>query len=85
MTTTGAAGNAASGSGSLPDLGNIPQGLSGSSDPMQALQDQRLGDDLKLLALQDQIQRNSRQVALVSNVMKARHDTAKSTISNMRS
>jgi hypothetical protein len=41
--------------------------------------------DLKLLALQDRIQRSNRQVVLISNVMRGRHDTAKSAISNLRS
>ena len=41
--------------------------------------------DLELLALQERIQRTSRQVMMVSNVMKGRHDTAKAAISNIRS
>lgn len=45
----------------------------------------RITDDLQLLALQDQIQREGRQIALVSNVMKARHETTKAAIGNIRS
>lgn len=45
----------------------------------------RVTDDLQLLALQDQIQREGRQIALVSNVMKARHETTKAAIGNIRS
>lgn len=62
----------------------VDQGVAGNA-PSQALGDQRLGEDLQLLALQEQIQRHNRQIALLSNVMKARHDTAKAAIANMRS
>lgn len=54
-------------------------------DALSAYQDKRLGDDLKLLALQEKLQSNNRQVTLVSNVMKTRHDTEKAAISNIRS
>jgi hypothetical protein len=53
-------------------------------DTARALQEQR-SEDLKLLALQNEIQRHDRQISLVSNVMKARHDTAKAAIGNIRS
>ena len=73
--------------GNLPALGTGPLGIGGGGpqDPIGMLQDQGMSDDLKLLALQDKIQRNNRQFMLISNVMKARHDTAKSAISNIRS
>ncbi len=64
---------------SLAGVGN------GSLEATRALGKQGLDEDLQLLALQREIQRHSRQVALVSNVMKARHDTAKAAITNMRS
>lgn len=55
-------------------------------DLMKNLQSEnRLSEDMKLLALQEKIQRDNRKIALVSNVMKARHDTAKSAIANIRS
>ena len=41
--------------------------------------------DLQLLALQQKIQSHNRQITLLSNVMKARHDTEKSTLRNIRS
>lgn len=56
-----------------------------ATDPTAALLDQRYDDDLKLLSLQDQIQRHNRQISLLSNVMKARHETAKAAIGNLRS
>jgi hypothetical protein len=58
---------------------------SGSAlDMQQTLHQQRLDEDLQLLALQDGIQRHNRQISLMSNVLKSRHDTAKSAIGNMR-
>ena len=54
-------------------------------DVMRQLQDQRMQDELKLLTIQSSIQQQNRQISLVSNVMKARHDTAKAAISNIRS
>lgn len=84
--------------GALPSVNSVRNGagVSGSpglggnaapDDPLGAFasQGQGMSEDLKLLALQDQIQRNNRQIAMVSNVMKARHDTAKAAISNLRS
>lgn len=41
--------------------------------------------DLQLLALQQKIQSHNRQITLLSNVMKARHDTEKNTLRNIRS
>ncbi len=61
--------------------GNQPS----QGDPAQVLQQARFNDELKLLAIQDEIQRRDRQISLISNVMKAKHDTAKSTIGNIRS
>ncbi|MCC6746414.1 MAG: hypothetical protein IT371_02075 [Deltaproteobacteria bacterium] len=54
------------------------------ADPLRAASSQKYGEDLKLLELQDQIQRQNRQISLVSNVMKARHETSKSAIGNIR-
>lgn len=42
-------------------------------------------DDLALIALQQRIQRKSRQVATLTNEMEDTHDTEKSAISNIRS
>lgn len=46
---------------------------------------QQVSEDMKLLALQSEIQRHDRQITLVSNMLKAQHDTAKSAIGNIRS
>ena len=52
---------------------------------LRQMMDQRMSEEIELLALQSQIQRHNRQITLVSNVMKARHDTAKAAIGNLRS
>ena len=79
-----ASGGSAGGSGATGGAGG--SGAASSPDElMKQLQDQRMQDELKLLTLQSSIQQQNRQVSLVSNVMKARHDTAKSAISNIRS
>lgn len=70
---------------SQPRIGATATGGATTTDPTQGLLDQRYDDDLKLLSLQDQIQRHNRQISLVSNVMKARHETAKAAITNLRS
>jgi hypothetical protein len=55
------------------------------SDALRAMQKERVSEDLKLIALQSEIQRHDRQVTLLSNMLKARHDTAKAAIGNIRS
>jgi len=54
------------------DLETVAGGRGGSSD-------------LDLLSLQARIQSHNRRIVLVSRVMKERHDTAGSAVSNMRS
>jgi hypothetical protein len=56
-----------------------------SNDPLANLGQSRMTDEIKLLSLQNEIQKQDRQISLVSNVMKARHDTAKAAIGNIRS
>lgn len=41
--------------------------------------------NLQLLELQEQIQQENRQFTTVTNVMRAKHDTAKAALSNIRS
>lgn len=67
------------GGGGLP-LADLQQTLRNNG-----LRNNGQGDeDVQLLVMQDQIQRHNRQIALVSNVLKSQHDTAKSAIGNMR-
>ena len=54
-------------------------------EPLRAMQQEGMNEELQLIALQREIQRQDRQVTLTSNLLKARHDTAKQAISNIRS
>ena len=40
--------------------------------------------NLQLLALQEQVQQENQRFTTVSNVMRAKHDTAKAAVSNLR-
>ncbi|MCB9555986.1 MAG: hypothetical protein H6707_07770 [Deltaproteobacteria bacterium] len=64
-------------------LTSAPSQTDSHSDLQQAM-DARANQDLELLVIQSKIQQQNRQFTLVSNVMKARHDTAKAAISNLR-
>ena len=43
-----------------------------------------MDDNMELLRLQEQIQAENRRFSTLSNVMKARHETAKNSINNIR-
>jgi hypothetical protein len=66
------AATAAAGGG--PDLASV-----------QAMQRESQAFNLQLLALQEEVQQENRRFSTVSNVLRARHDTAKAAISNVRS
>ncbi len=51
---------------------------------VQSLLQDGQASNLQLLALQQQIQNESQQFSTVSNVMRARYDTAKAAVSNIR-
>ena len=77
-----AAGGAAGGSGSASLAG-----AGGDGDmmtQMKELQQQSRDMNLEMLALQEQVQQENRRFTTASNVLKARHDTAKAAISNIR-
>lgn len=92
----GAAGGVASGTG--PDgipLGgpglNSQTGTQGSGNNQQDLlnqtkdmQEMMASFNLQYLQLQEKMQMENRSFSTVSNVMKTKHDTAKSSISNVR-
>ena len=52
---------------------------------VQAMQRESQTFNLQLLALQEDVQQENRRFSTVSNVLRARHDTAKAAISNVRS
>ena len=51
---------------------------------VDALMQQGQMSNLQLLALQQQIQQENQRFTTVSNVMRAKHDTAKAAVSNIR-
>jgi hypothetical protein len=72
-TSSGATGLAGAGSDSS-DLAT-----------MQAMQRESQVFNMQLLGLQDQVQQDSQRFTTLSNVMRAKHDTAKAAVSNIRS
>ena len=51
---------------------------------VEAMMQQGQMSNLQLLALQQQVQQENQQFTTVSNVMRAKHDTAKAAVSNIR-
>ena len=51
---------------------------------METMMQQGQMSNLQLLALQQQVQQENQQFSTVSNVMRAKHDTAKAAVSNIR-
>ena len=71
--------------GSPSALGGGPSGGVGAGDPsMQQVLSQDADQNLYYLKLQEQISAESRGYSAVSNVLKARHDTMKNAIGNIR-
>ena len=75
-------------------IGAAARLLGGSSDGMPGAQDDQMDKmfemqkqsqmfNLQYLELQNEIQADNRQFSTLSNLMKVRHDTAKSAINNM--
>jgi hypothetical protein len=67
--------------------GAAAAGLPGGTDVDRAYQMQRESQafNLQLLELQEQVQQDNRQFTTLTNVMRAKHDTAKAALSNIRS
>ncbi|MBN2359911.1 MAG: hypothetical protein JXR83_10690 [Deltaproteobacteria bacterium] len=53
-------------------------------DQTKAMQEMQMSFSLQYLQLQEKMQGENRQFTTISNVMKTKHDTAKSTINNVR-
>ena len=87
---TGAiAGTAANGAGlaaSRAALAASTAGATGNPElgGMESLMQQGQASNLQLLALQQQVQQENQRFTTVSNVMRAKHDTAKAAVSNIR-
>lgn len=72
--------------GAIPGVGGVAGALAGRSLSASA----GLGaggqvDAMELLSVQQQIQQESQQFTLQSNIMRARHDMARAAIQNIRS
>jgi len=85
------AAHALAGPGAGPPTGAAPTGglaaAAGAGNPatnMDALMQEGQMSNLQLLALQQQIQQENQRFTTVSNVMRAKHDTAKAAVSNIR-
>jgi hypothetical protein len=68
-------------------LGGAAAGeLGGNSEmaTMHAMQRESQTFNLQLLALQEEVQQENRHFTTVSNVMRAKHDTAKAAVGNIR-
>lgn len=68
-------------SGTTGAGGNSQQAL---LDQTKAMQEMQMSFSLQYLQLQEKMQAENRQFSTISNVMKTKHDTAKSTINNVR-
>jgi hypothetical protein len=81
-------------SGGLAAASVSPEGSGGSAGPAGAattselgvggMMDQHADLNMRYLALQEQINAESREYSAISNVLKARHDTIKNAIGNIR-
>ncbi len=74
------------GGGGLPPDAALAA-TTGSPDvaSIQAMQRESQAFNLQLLTLQEDVQQENRRFSTVSNVLRARHDTAKAAIANVRS
>jgi hypothetical protein len=59
-------------------------GGGGDAANVQALVQDGQASNLQLLALQQQVQQENQRFSTLSNVMRAKHDTAKAAVSNIR-
>jgi hypothetical protein len=92
LGAVGAISGAAAGSGALAAAAApTGAGLAGAAAPgssdisnVQAMMQDGQSSNMQMLALQQQIQEESQRFTTVSNVMRAKFDTAKAAVSNIR-
>ena len=74
--------------GGGPATAAIAAAAGGAGTPgmtsMEAMMQQGQASNMQLLALQEQVQQENQRFTTVSNVMRAKHDTAKAAVSNIR-
>ncbi len=79
---------ASGGGGGLQGSGVGPVGSTGSGgsdiDAVRQLQKEGQAESMKFLKLQQEMQAENRRFSLASTVLKAKHDTARSVIGNIR-
>ena len=81
LGATTAIGGGATATGTV---GLAPPAAGSESSSVQGMVQDGQASNLQLLALQQQIQDESQRFTTVSNVMRAKYDTAKSALSNIR-
>ena len=75
---------AASGTSNVPASLVSPGGDQSDLATMQAMQRESQVFNMQLLELQEDVQQENRRFSTVSNVLRAKHDTAKAAVSNIR-
>ncbi|MEO8901470.1 MAG: hypothetical protein ABI488_07100 [Polyangiaceae bacterium] len=65
-------------------VAGVTSGSSGGDPSIQAVMSQDADQNLYYLKLQEQMSAESRSYSAISNVLKARHDTMKNAIGNIR-
>lgn len=88
-TAVGAAGLATAGAASAAGASDAMVAMTagapgGEAANMQAMMQDGQASNLQLLALQQQVQQENQRFSTLSNVMRAKHDTAKAAVSNIR-
>jgi hypothetical protein len=74
-----------------PGSSAVPAGLAAAGGDqtdmamMHSMQRESQAFNLQLLELQEDVQQENRRFTTVSNVLRAKHDTAKAAVSNIRS
>jgi hypothetical protein len=79
-----ASGPGVAAAGGTPLAATMAEGGGSDMAAMQAMQRESQVFNLQLLELQEQIQQENRRFTTVSNVLRAKHDTAKAAVSNIR-
>jgi len=81
----GATGGSSSGLGHTNIAGTGGTGSGGSEiDAMRQMQQEGQQASLQYLRLQQEMQQSNRRFSLASSVLKAKHDTARSVLNNLR-
>jgi hypothetical protein len=73
------------GSSAVPATLAGPGGDQSDLATMHSMQRESQAFNLQLLELQEDVQQENRRFTTVSNVLRAKHDTAKAAVSNIRS